>query len=302
MDDIAQLLTDLPPDRPVLIAGATASGKSNLALQIARDHGGIIVNADALQVYDGWRVLSARPTAQDEAAVPHALYGHVPLTLAYSVGAWLRDLAPILARDGTVALRPIITGGTGLYFSALTEGLTEIPPIPAPIRAEGNRLRLTEPGAMEQTLRVEDPVTADHIDMRNPMRVQRAWEVLRATGRGLRSWQNMTPPPLLPLSETLPLVVERDRDDLTARIEARFAQMVAGGALEEVRAALPHWDDSAPASRAIGAPELRAHLLGHTSLEVATERACIATRQFAKRQRTWFRNRFGDWHRVAPFI
>ncbi|SFP25690.1 tRNA (adenosine(37)-N6)-dimethylallyltransferase MiaA [Tranquillimonas alkanivorans] len=288
-DDVMASAAD---GRPVLIAGPTASGKSALAAEIAARHGGRIVNADALQVFADWRVLTARPSEADEAALPHALYGHVPGDAAYSVGHWLRDLAPLLSGP-----RPIIVGGTGLYFAALTEGLAVIPPTPPELRREADA-RLAEEGP--QTLLDElDPETAARIDRANPVRVQRAWEVLRATGRGLARWQDETGPPLLPLRDALPVVLDTDRDWLNDRIARRFDVMLEGGALEEVRAHLPDWDPAAPSSKAIGAPELVACLHGHLTLEEARERAVVATRQYAKRQRTWFRKRMRNWQRIS---
>jgi len=286
-------LPDISPDRPVLIAGPTASGKSALALRIARDQGGVIVNADAIQVYDNWRVLTARPSPQDEAQAPHSLYGHVSRDQDYSVGHWLRDLAPLL-RDGP---RPIITGGTGLYFTALTEGLAQIPPIPAAIRAQADDLMARE--GRDALLADIDPATRDRIDTRNPMRVQRAWEVQRATGRGLADWQDDTPPPLLPLDHCTAILVEADKDWLTPRIETRFDTMLRAGALDEARANLGGWQPDLPSSRAIGAPELIAYLRDEMTLDAARDAATIATRQFAKRQRTWFRARMSGWHRIA---
>ena len=289
-------MTHLPPirpDRPVLIAGPTASGKSALALRIARDQGGVIVNADAIQVYDNWRVLTARPSPQDEAQAPHRLYGHIPRDQDYSVGHWLRDLAPLL-HDGP---RPIITGGTGLYFTALTEGLAQIPPTPPALRDLANDLVAREGHAA--LLADLDPATRDRIDTLNPMRVQRAWEVQRATGRGLAAWQDDTPPPLLPLEDCTAILVEADKDWLTPRIERRFDAMLRAGALDEARANLAGWQPDLPSSRAIGAPELIAHLRGEMTHEAARDAATIATRQFAKRQRTWFRARMSAWHRIA---
>ncbi|TDX32670.1 tRNA (adenosine(37)-N6)-dimethylallyltransferase MiaA [Rhodovulum visakhapatnamense] len=284
-------LPDLDPDRPVLIAGPTASGKSALALAIAEAQGGVIVNADALQVFEGWRVLTARPTPDEEARVSHALYGHVPFAADYSVGHWLRDVAPLL--EGPQ--RPIVVGGTGLYFTALTEGLAEIPATPPEIRAEADR-RLAAEG-VEALLAGLDPATLDRIDRRNPARVQRAWEVQRATGRGLAAWQDETPPPLLPLGATQPLVIEAGRDWLNARIDARFERMIAEGALDEVRANLPRWDAGLLSAKAIGAPDLVAHLRGEMPLAGAVAAAKTASRQYAKRQRTWFRSRLGHWPR-----
>ncbi|HHB80513.1 MAG TPA: tRNA (adenosine(37)-N6)-dimethylallyltransferase MiaA, partial [Aliiroseovarius sp.] len=238
------------------------------------------------------RILTARPPGEDLARAPHALYGHVPATTAYSVGAWLRDLAPLLA-----STRPIITGGTGLYFAALTEGLAEIPPIPAEIRAEADERRAR--AGLPALLSALDPATLARIDQKNPARVQRAWEVQAATGRGLADWQDATPPPLLPLAATTPLLIEADRDWLAARIARRFDAMLAQGALDEVRANLADWQPARPSARAIGAPELVAHLRGEIPLETARARAIIASRQYAKRQRSWFRARMGSWEKCA---
>ena len=284
----------LSPELPVLIAGATASGKSAMALDIAERQGGVIVNADALQVYDCWRVLSARPGTADLARAPHRLYGHISFDIPYSVGGWLRDIAPLLNGPD----RPIVVGGTGLYFSALTEGLTEIPPVPTEIRAEGDRLRKTDVNSMIGELETRDPLTAAKTDLANPMRVQRAWEVLQSTGRGLHDWQQETPPPLVSLSQSQACVLERPKEVLNQRIESRFRDMIGAGALDEVRAMQDSWEPSLPSSRAIGARELIAYLNDEVSLEQAIEGAVIATRQFAKRQRTWFRNRMGHWARV----
>ncbi|KPP87660.1 MAG: tRNA dimethylallyltransferase [Rhodobacteraceae bacterium HLUCCO07] len=287
-DDV---FADIPPDRPVLIAGPTASGKSALALAIAEAQGGTIINADALQVFTNWRVLTARPGEDDLARAPHALYGHVPGDAAYSVGHWLRDVAPLLE-----TARPIIVGGTGLYFAALTEGLAEIPATPSAIRAEAHD-RMTREGR-EALLAELDTATAARIDTRNPMRVQRAWEVQRSTGRGLAAWQDDTPPPLLPLARATALLIDAPKDWLTPRIETRFDRMLDEGALDEARANLAAWDATRPSSRAIGAAELIAHLRAELTLDDARAAAIIATRQYAKRQRTWFRARMRSWRQV----
>ena len=287
-------LTDIPADRPILIAGPTASGKSALALRIAATQGGVIVNADAIQVFANWRVLTARPSAQDEAQVPHRLYGHVPGDAPYSVGHWLREVAPVL-RGGA---RPIIVGGTGLYFTALTEGLAEIPALPAHVRPEAeDRLRT---GGVAALLADLDDATLARIDRQNPMRVQRAWEVWRGTGRGLADWQDATPPPLLPLGQAQPILIDAPKDWLNARIAGRFSAMLSEGALEEARANLARWSPDHLSAKAIGAPELIAHLQGRMTLKAAQEAATIATRQFAKRQRTWFRARMRDWPVYRP--
>ncbi len=282
-------LNRIGAEQPVLIAGPTASGKSALALEIAARQGGVIVNADALQVFANWRVLTARPTPDEEAVAPHLLYGHVPGEAAYSVGHWLREVEPAL-RGGA---RPILVGGTGLYFTALTEGLAEIPETPPEIRAladarmaaEGTRALLAE----------LDAETAARIDTANPVRVQRAWEVLRSTGRGLAAWQDATPAPLLPPAACARILLEADRDWLADRIARRFDRMIADGALAEAQANLPGWDPARPSSKAIGGSELIAHLKGELPLSDAVEAGKIATRQYAKRQRTWFRSKMRDW-------
>ncbi|WP_095590705.1 tRNA (adenosine(37)-N6)-dimethylallyltransferase MiaA [Actibacterium ureilyticum] len=289
-----KLPADLDHERPILIAGPTASGKSELALLIAEAQGGVIVNADALQVFDGWRVLTARPPAADEARAPHRLYGHVPFDGDYSVGHWLRDVAPLLKGPE----RPIIVGGTGLYFTALTEGLADIPPTPPAIRAQADALRSA--GDLGALLADLDAETRARIDTQNPMRVQRAWEVLKTTGRGLADWQDATPAPLLPLAAAQPLVLMPDRDWLNDRIARRFGMMIDAGALDEARANLPRWDPALLSAKAIGAPELIAHLRGQMTLDAAIEAAVIATRQYAKRQRSWFRARMRDWRALSP--
>ena len=275
----------IPDDRPVLIAGPTASGKSELALQIAEAQGGIIVNADALQVFDGWRILTARPDDHDLGRADHALYGHVPYDAYYSTGNWLRDVTPYLSG----AQRPIIVGGTGLYFKALTEGLADIPITPPEIREEADQIDL------EHLLEDLDDKTRARIDVQNRARVQRAWEVLRATGRSIADWQDDTPPPLLPTADAVPLVMHTDVDWLNNRIAQRFDLMIDAGALDEARSMLDDWDPARLSSKAIGAPEMIAYLQGRMELPDAIETAVIASRQYAKRQRTWFRKSMRDW-------
>ena len=278
---------------PILIAGPTASGKSALAMGIAARTGGPIINADAMQVFADWRILTARPSAEAEAKVPHALYGHVPGHLEYSVGRWLRDLAPLL--EGPA---PVIVGGTGLYFTALTEGLAPIPEIPDEVRRIATQ-RIAADG-IGKLLGELDPETGARIDGRNPMRVQRAWEVLAATGRGLAAWQDETGPPLLPLSGAAAILVDAPKDWLNDRIEGRFARMLSDGLLDEMRENAPAWHPARPSAKAIGAAELIAHVRGETSLDDARKAAIVATRQFAKRQRSWFRSRMSGWQRMRP--
>ncbi len=287
---IDALISSLDAERPVLIAGPTASGKSALALEIATRQGGVIVNADASQVYDCWRVITARPSAAEEARAPHALYGHVAWDAPYSAGHWLREVRHILGG----ATRPIIVGGTGLYFLALTEGLAHIPETDPAVRARADTL---ETPTLIAGL---DPHTAARIDLQNRARVQRAWEVLHQTGRGLAQWHDQTPAPDLDLSDCHALVVDAPKVWLEARIFGRFASMMDGGALEEIAAMLPHYDPARPAFRAIGVPELMDYVDGTTDRDQTLERAGIATRQFAKRQRTWFRKRMRDWTPIEP--
>lgn len=281
-------LKSLSPERPVLIAGPTASGKSALALEIATRQGGVVINADALQVFANWRILTARPAPEEEAQAPHALYGHVPGDADYSVGHWLRDVAPLL--DGA---RPIITGGTGLYFMALTQGLAQIPAIPPQIRAEADA---HDPALMLNDL---DPETIARIDQQNPMRIQRAWEVQRTTGRGLAHWQDTTPPPLLPLDRCQPILLDADRDWLNQRIDLRFDLMMKNGAMDEVRANLPTWNPGDLSAKAIGAAALVNVLLDNRDLNDAVAASKIATRQYAKRQRTWFRSKMRIWRAIS---
>jgi tRNA dimethylallyltransferase len=291
MTALNSYIDTVDPDKPVLIAGPTASGKSALALELATRQDRMIINADALQVYECWSVLTARPSIGDLDRARHVLYGHQPYDACYSVGTWLREVAELLISDP----RPIITGGTGLYFSALTEGLTHIPPISTQTRERGNVLRVQNLQAMIATLKNIDPETATGLDLENPMRVQRAWEVLQETGRGLKSWQKDTPPPLIARDQAEALVLQAPAEQLERRIIRRFDWMLENGALGEVENMLPKWNQDLPSSRAIGAPELVAYVKGDLSLDDATTRSIIATRQYAKRQRTWFRNRLSLW-------
>jgi len=281
-------LPPIPENKPVLIAGPTASGKSELALRIAETFGGAIVNADASQVYDCWQVISARPSQDEEARAPHLLYGHIAYDHDYSTGHWLREVIPLL----TGQQRPIIVGGTGLYFSALTEGMADIPATPPAVRAEADGLDLPT------LIAGVDTRTLDKIDTQNRARVQRAWEVQNATGRSLSDWQADTPPPVLDLADTVPIVFDVEKAWLLDRITRRFDLMLASGALDEVEAMRDRYDPSLPACKAIGVPELMAYLDGHMTLDAARDRATISTRQFAKRQRTWFRARMKKWNSV----
>ncbi len=282
-------IENISAEKPVLIAGPTASGKSALALEIAERQGGVIVNADASQVFDCWRAITARPSADEETRAPHALYGHHPFDAQYSAGHWLREVTPFLDAN----IRPIIVGGTGLYFQTLTQGMADIPPTPAEIRAEGDTLTL------EQLLAQLDSATAARIDTLNRARVQRAWEVLRATGRALADWQDDTPPAILPITSCTALVMENDKDWLETRIRTRFSKMLDNGALGEIYAMRDRYDPNLTSCKAIGVPELVRYVDGHITLDEASEQVAIATRQYAKRQRTWFRKRMANWIKVA---
>lgn len=282
----------IPADKPVLIAGPTASGKSSLALEIADRGGGIIVNADAIQVFSNWRVLTARPTAADEARAPHRLYGHIPGDGTYSVGHWLREVGPLLQGPQ----RPIIVGGTGLYLTALTQGLAEIPATPPEIRAQADD-RVARDGHLSLLPQI-DVETRALIDQKNPMRVQRAWEVQAATGRGLAAWQTDTPAPLLALGDCTPMVLQSNREWLNHRIDQRFDQMLELGALNEARANRAGWDPAQLSAKAIGAAELIAYVDGDVTLDDAKRSATIQTHRYAKRQRTWFRSKMANWSKV----
>lgn len=286
-------MTDL---RPVLIFGPTAGGKSAVALALAERLGGEVINADALQVYAGWRVLTARPSAQDEARAPHRLYGHVPMTEGHSTGRWLREAVPAIRAAQAAGRVPILVGGSGLLFAALTEGLAEIPETPPQVRA-ATEARLAAEGlpALAEALRERDPETHATLDLANPRRVARAWEVLETTGRGLAAWRAETPAPAVPLAGARPMRLLPPVARLDARIAARFDAMLAEGALEEARAAAAIPDPAPQAMQALGAAELIAHLRGEMTLEEARARAVLASRRYAKRQRTWARNRMAAW-------
>lgn len=290
---VETLLPNLSHTRPVLIAGPTASGKSDLAQALALRDGRLIVNADALQVYSRWRILSARPSVDDEAQADHRLYGHIGRDQPYSVGHWLREVAEILATGARV----VIVGGTGLNLTALTEGLVDIPTTPAEVRKAADDRRAAK--GIEALLADLDPATAAQIDRANPARVQRAWEVLQTTGRGLAAWQAETGPALMPTSAADTVVLRPAPEWLNVRIDGRFDAMMAAGALAEVSAELPFWNPNQASSRAIGAVELIAHLRGETSLTDAVAQAKLASRQYAKRQRTWLRSKMSGWRGVS---
>ncbi len=265
-----------------------------MAMDIAERRNGIVVNADALQVYSCWRVLTARPSPEDEERVQHLLYGHVDRNARYSVGSWLGEIEELVDKHSDRLL--IVVGGTGLYFSTFENGLTPIPRIPDSIQVESEAI-LKADGLETMVTELEriDPETAASLDTRNPKRVQRAWEVLKATGRGLTSWRQEPRRPVLPVSDTARIVLSSESGWLSARIESRIKNMVRNGALAECNAAMACWIPELPSAKAHGAANLIAYLKGECSLDEATSLATVATRQYAKRQRAWFRSRMADW-------
>ncbi|WP_321502433.1 tRNA (adenosine(37)-N6)-dimethylallyltransferase MiaA [Breoghania sp.] len=287
--------------RAVLIAGPTASGKSAFALAIARACRGVIVNADSMQIYREMRVLSARPSAEEEAGIEHRLYGHVSVREPYSVGRWRDEAEAVLAELRARDVPAIVVGGTGLYFKALSEGLSPVPPVDEAVRAHWRGLA-GEVGAaaLHAELEKRDPVMAAALEPTDAQRILRALEVVESTGRSLADWQAQVGAPLVG-DDALRLVIAPERAWLHARINARFEAMVAEGGLEEARAlAQMKLDPAMPAWKAIGVRPLAEAAMGERDLSEAIERAKTDTRRYAKRQETWFRNQMGDWPRVTP--
>jgi tRNA dimethylallyltransferase len=284
----------------ILIAGPTASGKSALALALAQALGGTIVNADSMQVYGDLRIITARPTPDEEARVPHRLYGHVDAAENYSVGRWLTDVRAALDDVRAVGRVPVLVGGTGLYFKALTQGLSAVPPILPEIR-ERVRARMEREGAatLHAELAARDPATKVRSSDRT--RIARALEVIEATGRSLSQWHRDGLPPLLDGSRAVKLFLDVPRDELRARIDARFDAMLAAGALDEVRAlGERRLDPLLPAMKAHGVPWLLRHLAGEITLDEAAAGGKNDTRRYTKRQLTWFRHQLPDWTWTAP--
>lgn len=279
----------------VLIAGPTASGKSALALATARETGGIVVNADALQVYAGLRVVTARPGPDETAAVPHRLYGVVSPEMRFSTGGWARAAAAAVAEADD---RPLIfVGGTGLYFAALTEGFADVPEVPPEALAWAeNEVRGLDRAARGRLIAARDPLVAARLSAPDPQRVIRALAVLRATGRSLATFQGTPQRGLLDGWTLERILLNPDRDVLRQRVAARFEAMLEQGAVEEVRDLLAlGLDPTLPVMKAIGVREIGDWLAGSIDRDTMVERAVIATRQYAKRQRTWFRTRMADW-------
>jgi tRNA dimethylallyltransferase len=288
--------------KAVLIAGPTASGKSALALTLAQKAGGVVINTDSMQVYRDLRIITARPTPVEEALVPHRLYGHVDAAVNFSAGAWVADAARILSEARAEQRLLIFAGGSGLYFKALTRGLSAVPPIPAEVR-EDVRARLERDGveALHTELAQRDPVSAERLKPRDRARIARALEVVEATGRALTDWHREGLPPLLAPGEFRALFLAPERDQLYARIDARFDAMLAAGALDEVAAlATRQLDPMLPAMKAHGVPVLIRHLKGEITREEASDIGRADTRHYAKRQFTWFRHQLPEFEWVAP--
>ncbi|MBX5249127.1 tRNA (adenosine(37)-N6)-dimethylallyltransferase MiaA [Rhizobium sp. NLR4b] len=286
----------------ILITGPTASGKSALAVELAKRHGGAVINADSMQVYDTLRVLTARPSAEEMQGVPHHLYGHVPAGAGYSTGAWLRNVSALLPALRAAGQLPVFVGGTGLYFKALTGGLPDMPDIPETLREE-LRTRLVEegPDALYAQLSDVDPVMAASLNRQDGQRIVRALEVIKATGRSIADFQGRSGPVVIDADEALKIVVLPDRAVLHARINGRFEKMLQQGAEDEVKALLAlGLPAEAPVMKAIGVSQIAAMLKGEMTRDEMLEKGAAATRQYAKRQMTWFRNQMDEsWQRLT---
>lgn len=288
-------------DNVTLISGPTASGKSAFAMTIARQKDGVIINADSMQVYDVLRVLTARPSEADESEITHVLYGHVDPGTAYSTGHWLRDVSAALA-DIDPDRHIIFVGGTGLYFKALLGGLSSMPDIPGEVRDRW-RYRLREEGApkLHRILRSSDPEMAMSLNPADGQRIARALEVLETTGKSLSFWQGRVEAPIVDSDKADCHFILPERSELHARIETRFDRMIEMGALDEVLALKKRRIDAEmPAQKAIGVPQLSDFIDGKISQTQAIELSKTATRQYAKRQMTWFRNQFdARWQTIT---
>lgn len=286
----------------ILITGPTASGKSALAVELAKRHDGVVVNADSMQVYDTLRMLTARPSEEEMQGVPHHLYGHVPAGAAYSTGGWLRDVSALLPTLRAAGRLPVFVGGTGLYFKALTGGLSDMPEIPEALR-KALRSRLLEegPDGLYAELAVADPAMAASLNRQDGQRIVRALEVMKATGRSIADFQGQSGQVIIDADEARKIVVLPDRAVLHQRINGRFEKMLQQGAEDEVRALLAlDLPAEAPVMKAIGVSQITAMVRGEMTRAEVLEKGAAATRQYAKRQMTWFRNQMDDsWERLT---
>ncbi len=287
--------------QPILIAGPTASGKSALALALAERLGGVVINADSMQIYRELRILTARPSAADEARAPHRLYGFVAARDAYSVGRYVADVEAVLAEAVTLNLRPIIVGGTGLYFKALLDGLSPIPPIPPGVRLHW-RLRGEVEGAagLWPLLQARDPVMAARLSANDTQRIVRALEVIDATGRSLASWHAEPGRAVIDPTRAICIALNVEPAVLKLRAEQRLEAMVAAGGIAEAgHIASLGLDAALPAMRAIGVAPFARVASGEASVAVALEQAKIETRQYIKRQSTWMRRHMVSWNSIS---
>jgi tRNA dimethylallyltransferase len=288
--------------KAILIAGPTAAGKSRLAMGIAALRNGVVINADSMQVYAELRVLTARPSSADEAAVPHRLYGHVPAAERYSAGRWLADATSAIGEARVAGRLPVVVGGTGLYFKALTEGLAAVPAIPPAVHARiSEEADGVDTPVLHARLAALDAEDAAAIRRGDRARILRALEVFTVTGKSLAAWRRGTaigPPVNFAAAERL--VLAPDRTDLHQRIRGRAERMVYGDGPAEAEAlARLGLDPDLPAMKAIGVRQLIDHAAGKLSLDETVAAIATETRRYAKRQMTWFRNQMADWPTVA---
>ena len=287
----------------ILITGPTASGKSALAVRLAAEHDGVVINADSMQVYDTLNILTARPQPEDMGGIEHRLYGHVPAGATYSTGDWLRAATALVGELQRRGKLPVFVGGTGLYFRALTGGLSDMPAIPDDVR-ERVRARLAAEGAeaLHRELAKRDPETAARLKAGDGQRILRALEVVETTGKSISAFQAASGPAVIDPERAQKIVVLPDRAVLAARIDRRFGLMLKAGAVDEVRALLvQNLSPAMPVMKAIGVPQIAAMLAGEMREAEVIERGAAATRQYAKRQMTWFRNQLDEsWRRIDP--
>ncbi|MCF6198700.1 MAG: tRNA (adenosine(37)-N6)-dimethylallyltransferase MiaA [Hyphomicrobiaceae bacterium] len=284
---------------PILIAGQTASGKSGLALKLAQEHDGIIINADSMQVYGELQILTARPGLDEMQDISHRLYGHINASTAYSLGQWLQDVERTLLEIEQVGKRAIIVGGTGLYFKGLLEGLSPVPDIPDDVRDKWRTQALDPAIDLHKQLHALDPAIANQLLPSDRQRLARALEVIEGTGKSLLYWQTQPEKALLDPDKTEKIMISIERAELYKKCDQRFEQMMQNGVLAEVEELLRlNLPPTLPAMRALGVRPLSAFLQGEISKEEAVERAKTETRQYAKRQNTWLKSNMITWNAV----